>query len=178
MLSTSYFFDTIGGMDRKSFLKGPLARARWYRLIAKFIDIALVLIGAFMYYPMGLILGIIYIAVSDSLYDGQSIGKRLMGFSVISLIDGNYCSFRQSLTRNIPFIVPLIFMTIPYRGWIFAAVFALPLVAMEIYFLFRQDTTLRLGDILADTTVIANDGTRLDLRKTKNPWFDSSPIPQ
>jgi hypothetical protein len=48
---------------------------------------------------------------------------------------------------------------------------------MEVYFLFKQNSVHRLGDIMADTTVIANDGTRLDLRKTKSPWFDTPPVP-
>lgn len=165
-------------MNRKSFLSGPLSRARWCRMIAKLIDVGLVLVGAVMFYPMGLILGIIYLSVADSLYDGQSIGKRFMGFSVVSLVDGTYCNMKQSFIRNLPFTVPLFFLVFPFQGWIFSAVFAVPLAAMEVYFLFRLDSSLRLGDILADTTVIANDGNRLDLRKTKTPWFDSPPIPQ
>src|SRR5688572_29334569 len=99
--SRPVFLVTIRWMNRKSFLKGPMARARWSRLIAKAIDIGLVTIGGIFYYPMGLILGIIYLAISDSLYDGQSIGKRFMGFGVISLIDGSPCSASQSFIRNL-----------------------------------------------------------------------------
>ena len=166
-------------MNRKSFLSGPMARARWCRLIAKCIDVGLVTIGAVMYYPMGLILGLIYLCIADSLYDGQSIGKRFMGFGVVSLVDGSPCSTKQSFIRNLPFTAPLFFLVFPYGGWIFSAVFAVPLAAMEVYFLFRLDSAHRLGDIMADTTVIANDGTRLDLRKTKGHWFDTPPpVPQ
>jgi uncharacterized RDD family membrane protein YckC len=141
------------------------------------MDLGFVFLGAVFYYPMGLILGIIYLSLADSLYEGQSIGKRFMGFSVISLIDGSPCSAWQSIIRNIPFTVPLSFLVFPFWGWFFAGVFALPLALMEVYFLFRGDTAHRLGDIMADTTVIANDGTRLDLRKTKKSWFDSPPVP-
>lgn len=175
--STYDFFATISSMNRMSFLKGPMYRARWSRLIAKAIDLGLVTMGAVFYYPMGLILGIVYLCIADSLYDGQSIGKRFMGFGVISLIDGSPCSAFQSFIRNLPFTVPLFFLVFPFYGWIFSAIFALPLAAMEVYFLFRGDTAHRLGDIMADTTVIANDGTRLDLRKTKAPWFDTPPVP-
>jgi uncharacterized RDD family membrane protein YckC len=153
-----------------------MARARWSRLIAKLIDLGLVATGAICYYPMGLILGIVYLCVSDSLYDGQSIGKRFMGFGVVSLVDGTPCSTWQSFVRNLPFTVPLFFLVFPWGGWIFSAIFALPLTAMEFYYLFRLDSPHRLGDILADTTVIANDGTRLDLRKTEAPWFDTPPV--
>lgn len=158
-------------------MSGPLARARWFRLIAKCIDLGLVILGAVFYYPMGLILGVIYLCVADSLYDGQSIGKRFMGFGVVSLIDGTPCSTWQSFVRNLPFTVPLIFLIFPFWGWIVSGIFALPPAIMEVYFLFRLDSPHRLGDIMADTTVIANDGTRLDLRKTKAPWFESPPVP-
>src|SRR6478735_11105536 len=120
-------------MNRLSLLKGPMYRARWSRLIAKCIDIGLVILGAVFYYPMGLILGIIYLCISDSLYDGQSIGKRFMGFGVVSLIDGLPCSAWQSFIRNLPFTVPLFFLVFPFYGWIFSAIFALPLAAMEVY---------------------------------------------
>jgi uncharacterized RDD family membrane protein YckC len=175
--SSDDFFATIPGMDRKSLLKGPMARARWSRLIAKLIDVGLVALGTVFYYPMGLILGIFYLCISDSLYDGQSIGKRFMGFGVVSLVDGTPCSTKQSFIRNLPFTVPLFFLIFPYGGWIFSAIFAVPLALMEVYFLFRADSNHRLGDIMADTTVIANDGTRLDLRKTKDTWFDKTTVP-
>lgn len=152
-------------------------RAQRSRFIAKAIDLGLVTLGAIFYYPMGLILGVIYMCIADSLYDGQSVGKRFMGFGVVSLIDGSPCTTWQSFIRNLPFTVPLFFLVFPFWGWIFSAVFALPLVLMEIYFLFKKNSAHRLGDIMADTTVIANDGTRLDLRKTKNQWFDTPPVP-
>jgi uncharacterized RDD family membrane protein YckC len=164
-------------MDKKSLMKSAMANARWCRLIAKLIDVSLVTLGAVFYYPMGLILGVIYLCVADSLYDGQSIGKRFMGFGVVSLVDGTPCTTWQSFIRNLPFTVPLFFLVFPFWGWIFAGVFAAPLAIMEVYFLFRLDSAHRLGDIMADTTVIANDGTRLDLRKTKTPWFETPPVP-
>ncbi len=175
--STGDFLVTIPRMKRKDLIDSPLAKARFSRLIAKSIDIGLVTLGGIFFYPMGLILGVIYLCISDSLYDGQSIGKRFMGFGVISLIDGTPCSTRQSFIRNLPFTVPLFFLIFPFWGWIFSAIFAVPLALMEFYFLFKQKSMHRLGDLMADTTVIANDGTRLDLRKQKAPWFDRSPIP-
>jgi uncharacterized RDD family membrane protein YckC len=175
--SSGDFLVTISQMKRKDLIDGPMARARFSRLIAKLIDIGLVTLGAVFYYPMGLILGVIYLCISDSLYDGQSIGKRLLGFGVVSLVDGSPCSTRQSFIRNLPFTVPLFFLIFPFWGWIFSAIFAVPLALMEVYFLFKVNSVHRLGDLMADTTVIANDGTRLDLRKQKSPWFDTPPVP-
>jgi len=174
--SSGDFLVTIPWMNRKDLIDGPLARARLSRLIAKIIDIGLVTLGAVFYYPMGLILGVIYLCISDSLYDGQSIGKRLMGFGVISLVDGSPCSTKQSFIRNLPFTVPLFFLIFPFWGWIFSGIFAVPLALMEVYFLFKKNSAHRLGDIMADTTVIADDGMRLDLRKQKTPWFDNRPV--
>jgi uncharacterized RDD family membrane protein YckC len=174
--SSGDFLVTIPWMNRKDLIDGPLARARLSRLIAKLIDIGLVTLGAVFYYPMGLILGVIYLCISDSLYDGQSIGKRLMGFGVISLVDGSPCSTKQSFIRNLPFTVPLFFLIFPFWGWIFSGIFAVPLALMEVYFLFKKNSAHRLGDIMADTTVIADDGMRLDLRKQKTPWFDNRPV--
>lgn len=164
-------------MKRKSLLSGPMAKARLYRLIAKAIDLGLVVIGAVCYYPMGLILGVIYLCIADSLYEGQSIGKRFMGFGVISLIDGSPCSTKQSFIRNLPFTVPFFLLIFPSWGWILSAIFALPLSMMEVYFLFRVHSPHRLGDVMADTTVIADDGSRLDLRKIPTPWYDTPPVP-
>ena len=174
--SSGDFLVTIPWMNRKDLIDGPLARARLSRLIAKLIDIGLVTLGAVFYYPMGLILGVIYLCISDSLYDGQSIGKRLMGFGVISLVDGSPCSTKQSFIRNLPFTVPLFFLIFPFWGWIFSGIFAVPLALMEVYFLFKKNSAHRLGDIMADTTVIADDDMRLDLRKQKTPWFDNRPV--
>lgn len=163
---------------RKKIMNGPLNRAKWARIIAKFIDLMLVCLAVIFFYPMGLILGIVYLAVSDSLFDGQSIGKRFMGFAVVSLIDGSSCSLKQSFLRNLPFITPFIFLIFPYLGWVMSSVFALSLIFVEVNFLFKGETSHRLGDIIADTTVIANDGTRLDLRKNKSSWLNNSAFTQ
>jgi uncharacterized RDD family membrane protein YckC len=158
-------------------MKLQFRRAVKFRVAAKLIDLFLVCLGIFFFYPMGLIIGIIYLCFADSLYDGQSVGKRFMGLGVVSLVDGSPCSVFQSCVRNLPFTAPLFFLIFPlWWGWVISAVFALPLAAMEVYFILKGSHH-RLGDILADTTVIANDGNRLDLRKTKHSWFDTPPLP-
>lgn len=159
-------------MIRKYLLKSSINTARISRLIAKAIDIAIALLGSVFFYPFGLIVGIVYLAISDALPGGQSIGKKLIGFQVISLDDGEPCSYKQALIRNLPIVIPFCFAVIPLWGWIFCALFSVPLTLMETYLLFKLDSAHRLGDVMADTTVIANDGNRLDLRKTKSSWFE------
>ena len=66
----------------KYILKSSIKVARFTRIIAKVLDLFLVLILSMFFYPLGVILGIVYISFSDSLQNGQSIGKKIMGFSV------------------------------------------------------------------------------------------------
>lgn len=160
-------------MDRRYLLKSQFRIARMSRLIAKAIDLFIVLALSMLLYPVGIILACVYISIADSLNQGQSFGKRFMGFSVISLVDGKPCSRKQSFIRNLPIFIPLVFMIIPFWGWIFAGVLSLPIFLLELYFMFKLDSAHRLGDVMADTTVIANDAQRVDLRKRKESWYDS-----
>jgi len=163
-------------IDRKYILKSPLRAALLARLIAKGIDLFLILILSFVYYPFGIFLSLIYIAVCDSIQNGQSVGKKMMGFQVISLEDGTPCSFKQSFIRNLPIFIPVLFTIIPLWGWIFCAVLAVPLFALEIYLLVKLESGHRLGDVMADTTVLGNDQQRADIRKAKQSWFDQNPV--
>jgi uncharacterized RDD family membrane protein YckC len=160
-------------MMRKYILKSPLKTALLTRILAKLIDLFIVLLLSLFFYPLGVIPALGYLAICDSLQEGQSLGKKLMGFSVLSLEDGTPCSMRQSAVRNLPFMVPVFFLIIPVWGWIFCAVLALPLAFLELYLLFKLDSGKRLGDVMADTTVIGNDQERADARKAQKGWFDN-----
>jgi uncharacterized RDD family membrane protein YckC len=160
-------------MDRKYLLNSPLRTARFSRLIAKFLDMLIVLILCSLRHPLGVLLAVAYLAVSDSMQQGQSIGKKFIGFAVISLKDGRACNLKQSIIRNLPLIVPLTFLILPYWGWILAFLIGLPLIALELYLLFHLDSGHRLGDVMADTSVIANDPYHANNRKRKETWFES-----
>src|SRR3989338_407599 len=162
-------------MNKKYLLKSGIKIARISRLIAKAIDLSIVLICSPFFYPLGLMIGTFYLMISDSIQNGQSVGKKFIGFAVVSLEDGKPCSAKQSLTRNLPLIIPCVLMIIPLWGWILALLLGIPLVILETYLLFKLDSGHRLGDVMADTTVIANDPNRLDLRKKQaQSWFKSS----
>ncbi len=96
-----------------------------------------------------------------------------MGFAVISLEDGKPCSTKQSVIRNLPIIIPLAFAVIPPWGIIFGMILFPPLILLELYLLFKLDSAHRLGDVMADTTVIANDPNRADIRKAQESWFQT-----
>jgi uncharacterized RDD family membrane protein YckC len=164
--------DGMKGFKKKYILRSGINASRISRIIAKAIDLFIVLILSMLFYPFGLLLALFYMGLSDSLYDGQSVGKRLMGFAVISLEDGKPCSVKQSIIRNLPILIPMGFAVIPLWGWIICSIFAVPLTLLEVYLLFKLDSGHRLGDVMADTSVIANDPNRIDLRKTQNSWFE------
>lgn len=161
-------------MKPKYILKSAIRTARLSRLIAKAIDLFIVAILSMFFYPAGLILSLAYLAIADSLYGGQSIGKRFIGFSVISLEDGMPCSIRQSFIRNLPLTIPLGFAIFFPWGVIICAFLIVPLILLEVYLLFKLDSGHRLGDVMADTTVIGNDPDRVDIRKAKESWFKNS----
>jgi uncharacterized RDD family membrane protein YckC len=161
-------------MDRNYLLKSAMRVARFTRIIAKLIDLSLVIVLSFFFYPLGIILSVIYIAVSDSLQNGQSIGKKFMGFAVISLEDGKPCTVKQSAVRNLPIIVPLILAVIPLWGWIIGGLLGILLCGFELYLLYKLDSGHRLGDVMADTSVMANDGTQVAIKKRKNSWFEDA----
>lgn len=166
----------LDNFKKNYILKSGINTSRFTRLIAKAIDLFIVLILSMLFYPFGLLLALIYIAISDSLYDGQSVGKRLMGFAVISLEDGKPCSVKQSIIRNLPIMIPMAFAIIPLWGWIICSIFAIPLTLLEVYLLFKLDSGHRLGDVMADTTVIGNDPNRVDIRKATAGWFEEKNI--
>ncbi len=152
-------------MDRKYLLSVGPQRARLARLLAKGIDLGLVMIASVIAYPWGLACAMGYLAVADSLFDGQSIGKRVIGFRVVSLEDGRPCGMRQSCIRNLLFLLPMMFALVPFWGWLLCAMLSVPLTFLELYFLFKLDSAHRLGDVMADTTVLGNDPQALDVRR-------------
>ncbi|MEC7278083.1 MAG: RDD family protein [Bdellovibrionota bacterium] len=165
-------------MKRRYFLRKAINRARLSRMIAKAIDLFIVLVLSVFFYPIGLILSAIYVGISDSLQNGQSVGKKFMGFQVISLEDGSPCSMKQSVIRNIPLLVPLVLGVFPLIGPILAFVSGVFFLVLEIFFLFKLDSGHRLGDVMADTSVMGHDGSQLVTKKKKETsWFPENGAP-
>lgn len=162
-------------MEDKYLLKSGMKTARMARLIAKAIDLLIVGFFGLIFYPWGILISLAYLSVADSLQNGQSVGKKIIGFAVISLEDGSPCSLKQSVIRNLPFLVPLAFAIVPIWGWVLSAFFGLSLVALELYLLFTLDSGNRLGDVMADTTVVSNIEMHADVRKISRSWFDRKP---
>src|SRR5690606_39227145 len=93
----------------------------------------------------------------DALFEGESLGKKILGIRVIDINERTPCSLRQSFVRNIPVFAPLMFSTISGWGWVIALFGFIPMCALEIYLIMKVDSFHRVGDVLAETTVIGND---------------------
>lgn len=143
-------------MSDKILLKKAVRVARLSRILAKFIDIFVVLLLILPFYPLGVLMGLIYLALSDSLQHGQSVGKKTFGFRVVDVETGNPCSVKQSVVRNLPFLIPVFFSIFPFWGWIITFLVGIPLGILELYFILSLDTGHRIGDVMADTTVVAS----------------------
>ncbi len=76
-------------MNKKYLLESSLKVARFSRLLAKAIDIFIVLVVSIFFYPLGILISIAYMTLADAIQNGQSVGKKFIGFQVISLEDGS-----------------------------------------------------------------------------------------
>ena len=145
---------------------------RGIRLVAKSVDIFIVLLLSIFFYPLGILLGLTYISLADGLQNGRSVGKKLLGLAVISLEDGRPCSPGQSFVRNLPISIPLGLAVIPFIGWIFSLMLGAVSLGLEIYLILKLDSGNRLGDVMADTTVMASGGMSSAVEGSKWGEFD------
>ena len=160
-------------MDRKYVLEKAIRVAKLTRLIAKAIDLFIVLCLSVWFFPLGVVLGVIYMSICDGLNNGQSVGKKFMGFAVKSLEDGTPCSYKQSVIRNLPFTLPLLITSLPIIGWILGPILGVVLIGFELYLLYNLDSGHRLGDVMADTSVMANDDNFVGVKNRKTSWWTS-----
>lgn len=119
------------------------------RLVAKAIDLLLAYLLAWIVPAVGPLVGMGYLLAADSIHNGQSIGKRLMGIRTIHIPSRTSCSLAQSAVRNLPnslaFALALNPVLILVSG---------PILAFEAYMAFSDPQGIRIGDIFADTQVI------------------------
>lgn len=119
------------------------------RLLAKMIDGIIVLVLIEFLKTPGFLAGLIYILIADGLFDGRSIGKVLTHLRVIKR-DGTPASTKDSIIRNSPLFFALLLGKIPILGIILGGI----IVLFEVVMLIGSSSLRRLGDELADTTVV------------------------
>jgi len=101
------------------------------RLWAYLIDAVIMTIG----FILCIIPGLAYWLLRDTLYDGRSIGKKMMGLRVINSETKTPCKMTDSIIRNISLGIP-----------IFGIVDGL--------MVFIDENNLRFGDKWANTMVV------------------------
>ncbi|MCL5022250.1 MAG: RDD family protein [Nitrospirae bacterium] len=120
------------------------------RIFAKVLDFILIAAAAELVPRVGFYAGLVYLLISDGLFDGRSVGKLLIGLQVVSETSGEPCSMRESIARNAPLGAGLSLYQLPWIGWIFIAVVS----AVEFLILLGSKNGMRLGDELAKTWVV------------------------
>lgn len=125
-----------------------------HRFIAKAIDLLIFGFLSEIFYPFGFLSGILYILIADGFFDGQSIGKRVIGLKVITIPDEKRIEFKESIIRNSFLALSLLFSLIPFVGYFLLFTVGLFIFGVEIYFIVKSPEGERLGDRFAFTRVI------------------------
>lgn len=120
------------------------------RTVAKILDLILIAAVVEVVPKAGFFAGLAYLLIGDGLFDGRSVGKKLIGIRVVSADTHSPCTFKESILRNSTFGAGYLLSKIVWIGWIFIAAIAL----FEFVLLIGSKEQKRLGDEIAKTIVI------------------------
>lgn len=120
-----------------------------HRFIAKFLDFLMVAAFAKLIPPIGFFAGVAYLLIADGLWEGQSVGKRIIGLQTIK-VGGGAGSFQESILRNVPLAMGWIAGVTPYVGWLLVG----GVLVLEALLIIGNDRGFRIGDEIAQTQVI------------------------
>ena len=122
------------------------------RTVAKILDFIIIAAAAEVVPRAGFFAGLSYLLIGDGLFDGRSLGKKLMGIKVVSSDTYTQCSFRDSILRNSILGIGYLLYKILWFGWIFIVIVSV----FEFIILLGSKNEMRLGDEIARTIVIEN----------------------
>ncbi|MFA5353575.1 MAG: RDD family protein [Thermodesulfovibrionales bacterium] len=128
------------------------------RVIAKAVDFIIIAVVSEVIPKAGYLAGLLYLLISDGLFDGRSLGKRLLRLSVVSTATVAPGSFRESVLRNSTIAAALVLYKIPLLGWLFA----LAVIGLEFLLMLGNSEGLRLGDNMAETKVVEDEARRTE----------------
>lgn len=121
------------------------------RAIAGFVDLLIVIGLARLPDVLGFLSASGYILIRDGLFQGRSIGKKLIGVTVFLEEDGaRAATYRESIIRNVPLAAAYILFLIPYAGWVLGPV----ALVIEWLVAIGDDRGMRIGDMLAKTWIV------------------------
>lgn len=122
------------------------------RTVAKILDFIIIAAAVEILPKAGFLAGLTYLLIGDGLFDGRSLGKKIIGLKVILKEKNISCTFRESILRNSTFGIGFLFYKIILIGWIFILIVSL----FEFIILLGSKEKMRLGDEIANTIVIEN----------------------
>ncbi len=120
------------------------------RAAAKILDFILIAAVIEIIPRAGYFAGMAYLLLSDGLFDGRSIGKKIIRLRVVSAETNSPCTFKDSILRNSPFAAGYAFWIIPWVGWIFILI----VTVIEFILVLGSKDGMRLGDMIAKTVVL------------------------
>lgn len=120
------------------------------RAIAKALDFIVVAVLFKVIPQVGYLTGLIYLLICDGLFEGRSVGKKILKLKVVAVSTGNPGSFKESIVRNAILTVALLLFKIPIVGWVFLVL----ILALEFLLIVGNKDGMRLGDDLANTKVV------------------------
>jgi len=126
------------------------------RTVAKILDFIIVAAAAELVPKAGFYAGLAYLLIGDGLFDGRSLGKKLVGLRVISELSLKPCTIRDSILRNSVFGVGYLFSGWLWFGWIFVVLVSV----FEFIVLLGSKNHMRLGDEIAKTLVLDSSQTK------------------
>jgi len=124
-----------------------------HRAIAKSIDLLLFAAAVHLLGKVGAAMGLLYLAIGDGFWQGQSVGKRLIRLRVLCKEGLRPIGFKESIMRNLTVVFPAALLVLPVVGWIMFLTLGLLVVLVETYLAFHDEAGARLGDIIAQTIV-------------------------
>ncbi len=156
--------DEVAGLYvRTSVGKEELIRAASLnRVIARTIDIVIVMALLEIIPGVGYLSGIAYLLLADGLFKGRSIGKKLLGIRVVISGENSEAalesSFRESVFRNFPFaasyLLAGIFWNIPVVGESLSFIVVAAVLVLESLIMLGSENGKRFGDEVAKTQVV------------------------
>lgn len=120
------------------------------RTVAKILDFIIIVAALEIIPKAGFFAGFAYLLIGDSLFDGRSLGKKLIGLKVVSADTFTPCTLRNSILRNSTLGIGYLFYKVMWFGWIFIVIATI----IEFLILLGSREQKRLGDEIARTIVI------------------------
>ncbi len=130
----------------EEFKRAPLL----LRTIAKILDFIIIAAAAEIAPKAGFFAGLAYLLIGDGLFEGRSLGKKLIGLRVVSADTNTPCTFRDSILRNSTLGLGFFFYKVLGFGWIFIVLISV----FELIILIGSRDGMRFGDEIAKTIVI------------------------